>query len=60
MSDLAAFPIEPLRDREENPPAGERKDRKPRPPAREKAFSEEAVPLETIEAAEPHELDEMA
>jgi hypothetical protein len=58
--DLLASPIEPVGNREGNALGGERKERKPRPPVREKASGDEAEPLATIEAAEPHELDEMA
>ena len=60
MSDLAASPIEPVGNRERDPVGEGRKERRHRPPAREKASGEEAEPLETIEAGEPHELDEMA
>lgn len=60
MSDLATSPIEPLGNRERNPTGEGRKERKHRPLAREKAPGEQGEPLEAIEAAEPHKLDEMA
>lgn len=60
MSDLATSPVEPVGSREANPAGERRKERKHRPVVREKAPGEEAEPLETIDAGEPHELDEMA
>jgi len=60
VSDLIASPIEPVGNREGSPAGEGRKERRQRPTVREKAPGEESELLEAIEAAEPHELDEMA
>jgi hypothetical protein len=58
--DLLASPIEPVGNREGSTLGGGRGERGARPAVRRKASEDEPEPLETIGAAEPHELDEMA